>query len=78
MMYDNWLYGNNDSRLFGVTFMILVMIILVFVLALAIRYLISNNTHTTDKVTTTDILKKRYVRGEMDVKEYQEKHALLD
>ena len=60
----------------GYGFVILFWIAIIFLIVWATRYFTQirqNNSATTNEDSPLDILKKRYARGELDKKEFEEK-----
>lgn len=84
MMYD-WRYDNGGGHdWFGLGLMVIWWVFVFVAVMLLVRYLRGNGHHYHDHhephaqdETALDILKKRYARGEIDKKEYEEKRKDL-
>lgn len=79
MMYDNWHYGNNGGSSVGMfIFMLLAMAIVVIGIIAAAHYLNNSPKGDSSRETALELLHKRYARGEIDKKEFEEKRKDLN
>ncbi len=74
MMYD-WGYGNGYD-IWWFVFMLLMMVLVVVGVIVVIRYLV-RSTDNDREGTALELLKKRYAKGEIDKREFEEKRKVL-
>jgi putative membrane protein len=76
MMQDY--YGNNGmADGFGLVFMFIMMALLIGIVLLVFRHLSHNSNDVHKDDTAMEILKRRYAKGEIDKKEFDEKRKDL-
>lgn len=70
-----WGGGSGFGMLFGLTFMIIVLAAVAVGLLLLLRSLgfMDSNSRTANASRALDILKERFAKGEIDVKEFAER-----
>lgn len=76
MMHDYSGYGSSND-VGGYIFMFLVMTLIVIGIFLFIRFFGQGSRGNTGEDTALDVLKKRYAKGEIDKKEFNEKRKDL-
>ncbi len=81
MMYD-WGYNNSGYGIWSFIFMLFIMALVIIGVVLVIRYVVLHSTNGSSSIqkeeTALDILQKRYARGEIDKKEYEEKKKAIE
>ncbi|HEV2403048.1 MAG TPA: SHOCT domain-containing protein [Candidatus Saccharimonadales bacterium] len=76
MMYG---WGDNSGYdVWGFIFMLLMMALVILGIIVAVRYLGRDTRSNHTEETALDVLKKRYAKGDIDKKEYEEKRKDLE
>ena len=77
MMDDYGLHRAGGSNVWGIIFMFLMMVLVVVGIVAIVHYM-NHGTHQQKKEgTAIDLLEKRYAKGEIDKKEFEEKRTVL-
>lgn len=72
-MMNHYWDGNGYGNDWGWLFMLIWFALIVAAVVIFVRYLGRGGLYAGKTESATDILKKRYAKGEIDKKEYQEK-----
>ena len=77
-MDDYWIRGsNNGGNIWGFVFMLLMMALVIAGIIAIVHYLNHGATHPGKQDSALDLLEKRYAKGEIDKKEFEEKRTIL-
>jgi putative membrane protein len=78
MDYNSWGYGNERGvGVIGLAFMFCMMLLVVAVIVIIARHISAKSVTIHHHETALDLLGKRYARGEIEKKEYEEKRKAL-
>jgi putative membrane protein len=75
-MMHYWDYGGTDNT-WGVIYMFFWLILIVVGAVITLHYLRHENISPRQEDSALDLLKKRYAKGEIDKKEFEEKRKDL-
>lgn len=75
-MMHYWDYGGTDN-MWGILYMFFWLILIVVGAVITLHYLRRENISPRQEDSALDLLKKRYAKGEIDKKEFEEKRKDL-
>jgi putative membrane protein len=76
MMHDYWNYGGGND-MWGVLYMFFWLVLIVIGAVITLHYLRNEKISPRQEDGALDLLKKRYAKGEIDKKEFEEKRKDL-
>ena len=78
MMDDYGLHrAGSSSNVWGIIFMFLMMVLVVVGIVAIVHYMNHGTGRQQSEGTALDLLEKRYAKGEIDKKEFEEKRTVL-